>query len=121
MRAYDKKSILAMAGGQIQELIDREMARIVDDILDEDKEPAEKRKLTVTVELKPDRNRVEIAVAVNAKCSFAPSIGTGTMLRAVPDGFGHPVFVELMPEVPGQMDMDEDEQGQAVALRVVRG
>lgn len=121
MRAYDKKSILAMAGGQIQELIDREMGKIVDDIMDATRAPTEKRKLTVTMEFKPDVERRMIAVAVNCKCSLAPAIGTGTMLTALPDGFGHQVFAELVPEVPGQMDMDEDEQGQAVALRVVRG
>lgn len=121
MRRYDKKSILEMAGGQIREMVDREMGKLLDNITDEGTAPGEKRKLTLTVELKPDKNRRLIAVAVNCKTALAPACGVGTSLMVTSDDFGQMVAVELAEEVPGQMDMDMDEQEPQAALRIVRG
>ena len=121
MRHYDKKSILEMAGGQIQEMVDREMGKLMDNITDEGAAPEAKRKLTLTVELKPDENRRVIAVAVNCKTALAPACGVGTALVISADDFGQTVAVEFAEEVPGQMDMDQDEQAPQAALRIVRG
>lgn len=121
MRRYDKKSILEMAGGKIREMVDREMGKLLDNITDEGTAPGEKRKLTLTVELKPDQNRRVIAVAVNCKTALAPVCGVGTGLVISTDDFGQTVAVELDEEVPGQLDMDQDEQEPRAALRIVRG
>ena len=121
MRRYDKKSILEMAGGKIREMVDREMGKLLDNITDEGTAPGKKRKLTLTVELKPDQNRRLIAVAVNCKTALAPVCGIGTSLVVTSDDFGQMVAVEFADEVPGQLDMDQDEQEPQAALRIVRG
>lgn len=50
----ETKSIIQMARGSIEERIDLEMTRILDNILDPNTKPTLKRKLTVTVEITPD-------------------------------------------------------------------
>lgn len=42
---YDQKSILQMARGAFQERVDLEMAKVIDNILDPNTKPAQKRKL----------------------------------------------------------------------------
>ena len=49
----ETKSIIQMARGSIEERIDLEMTRILDNILDPNTKPTLKRKLTVTVEITP--------------------------------------------------------------------
>ena len=46
----DTKSILQMARGAFQERVDLEMAKVIDNILDPNTKPTQKRKLTLTIE-----------------------------------------------------------------------
>ena len=43
----DTKSILQMARGAFQERVDLEMAKVIDNILDPNTKPTQKRKLTL--------------------------------------------------------------------------
>ena len=60
MDDLQKKSILRMARGAIEETTDYEMARIMDNILDPNTNPTKKRTLTLTVEFVPDSQRKTI-------------------------------------------------------------
>lgn len=51
---YDSKSILQMARGAFQERVDLEMAKVIENILDPNTKPTQKRKLTMTIEFVPD-------------------------------------------------------------------
>ena len=57
------KSILQMARGAIQERADYEMSRLLANILDVNTKATAKRTLTLTLELKPDDTRQNIAVS----------------------------------------------------------
>lgn len=57
---YDPKSILQMARGAFQERVDLEMAKVIDNILDPNTKPTQKRKLTLTIEFTPDDDRQNI-------------------------------------------------------------
>lgn len=59
-----QKSILQMARGAIQERSDYEMSRIMENILDPNTKATEKRKLTLTLEFKPDDTRQKSRSAV---------------------------------------------------------
>ena len=49
-----RESIMRMAKGAFEERVDYEMAKVIDNILDLNTKATEKRKITLTIELKPD-------------------------------------------------------------------
>ena len=61
-----QKSILQMARGAIMERADYEMSRLLANILDPNTSATAKRKLTLTLELKPDDDRQTITVSCTA-------------------------------------------------------
>ena len=58
----NEKSIIQMAKGAIEERIDYEMTKIVENIRDESTKATAPRELTVKIKLTPDDNRETIAV-----------------------------------------------------------
>lgn len=112
---YAQKSILEMARGAIQERVDYEMSRILANILDPNTSPTAKRKLTLTLELKPDEERTNIQVRCVAKPGLAPTNPVITSLY-VADGES---VVEMVPQIPGQMEMDGGEQEKPAMLKII--
>lgn len=106
-----KKSILEMARGAIQERADYEMGKVMDNILDPNTKPTAKRKITLTIVLTPDEERVNIAVDVTAKSTLQPTNPVRTNLYiAGESGTGEVQAVEMVPEIPGQMSMEGEVQ-----------
>lgn len=101
-----RSSILQMVGGAVQERVDLEVSRVVDNILDINTEATAKRKITLTIELKPDKERQFITMAASAKSSLAPVIPIGTTLAITADGNGEMMIAEMTPQVPGQVSLD---------------
>lgn len=93
----NKSSILQMARGAIQERVDYEVSRIVENILDVNTEACVERKLTLTIKLKPDENRQYIKIAASAVSKLAPATPVGTTLGIAADGNGEMVIVESVP------------------------
>ncbi len=113
-----KSSILQMAQGAIQERVDYEISRIVDNILDVNTEACAERRLTLTIKLKPDENRQYIKIAASAVSKLAPATPVGTTLGIAADGAGEMVIVESVPQVPGQLSMSGTEQEAPKMLRI---
>ena len=111
-----QKSILQMARGAILERADYEMTRIIENILDPNTPPTAKRKLTLTLELKPDNDRQTIVVGVVAKSTLAPTNPVVTTLYVADEES----VVEMAPQIPGQMDMDAAEQEAPAMLKIVK-
>lgn len=111
-----KQSILQMARGAIQERADYEMSRILDNILDANTDPKAKRKLTLTLELKPDDERQVISVSCTAKSTLAPTNPVVTSLY-VADGDN---VVEMVPQVPGQFTLGGAEQEEPSVLKLIK-
>lgn len=105
-----RSSLLQMAKGAIQERVDYEVSRVIDNILDVNTDPTAKRKVTLTVELKPDEERQVVKITATAKSTLAPTVPVGTSLVITADGNGEMVLAEIVPQVPGQMSMDGGEQ-----------
>jgi metal-sulfur cluster biosynthetic enzyme len=121
MNEEAKTSILQMARGAIQERIDYEMAKVIDNILDPNTSTQKKRKLTLTIELHPDDNRQTVFVNCTAKSALCPTNPVSTSLYITGDGAtGEVVAVEMVPNVPGQQDMFGEEQEAAPILKMVR-
>lgn len=113
---YAKKSILQMARGAIQERCDYEIAKILENILDPNTSATAARKLTITLTLKPDDTRKNIAVGVVAKSTLSPTNPVTTSLFVADED----TIVEMVPQVPGQLDLDGQEEAPAPVLKMIK-
>lgn len=114
-----RKSILQMAKGAIEERVDYEMNRVVDNILDRSTKATAKRKITLTIELTPDDNREVIGVSVTAKSTLAATNPVNTSLAIIADENGEMCVAEMIAEVPGQMNMGGEVQDSPKILKLV--
>lgn len=97
----DKKSILEMSAGAILERVDYEMGKI-----------------TVCLELTPSADRRTITVQTTAKCALVPTdpVTTSLFITGKPQG-GEMVVAEMVPQVPGQLGFDGEEQESPKVLK----
>lgn len=89
-------SIGTIAGGAISELFDRELERIVENILDLNTEATAIREIDIKVKIKPDENRNFGAVSVVVTSKTGSPKGVGTMFYFGKRG-GHGIAVENDP------------------------
>lgn len=102
----EKLDINKLAGGAIQEAIEFALEECFDNIKDPNTEPEKARKLTITMELKPDESRQIIKTKVSTKTNLVPvnSITTQLLLDKVGN---KTVATELLKHDPNQIDIDE--------------
>ena len=116
----NKKSVLEMAMGAIAEITDYEVERVVANIMDPNTAATAKRKITLTIELTPDDERRTIGVSVTAKSTLAATNPVATALYVTSDGNGELVVAEMVPQVPGQMNMDGTQQEAPKLLKLIQ-
>lgn len=114
-----KESVLRMAAGAIEEKVDYEVSRVIDNILDVNTKPDAKRKIVVTLEFSPDAERKHIGLAVTAKSTLVPTAAVSTSMMITADGNGELIVAEMVPQIPGQINMEGGEQAQPKILRLV--
>ena len=119
MSELKRDSILRMAAGAIEEKVDYEVSRVIDNILDLNTDPKAKRKITITLVFQPDAERKHIAIAAEAKSTLAPTAAVATSMMITSDGNGEMVVAEMVPQIPGQLSMSGAEQPQPKILRLV--
>lgn len=115
----NKESILRMAGGAIEEKVDAEVSRVIDNILDPNTKPDAKRKITVTLEFQPDAERKHINIFASAKSTLVPLSPAATDMVITSDGNGEMVIAELTPQIPGQVSMEGQVQAPPKLLKLV--
>lgn len=115
----ERKSIMQMARGAIEERIDYEMSKVIDNILDENTKATAPRTLTVTVKLVPDDKRETVQVNASAKSSLAPTNPVATALYIGKQN-GEVCAVEMTPTLPGQRDVFGGEQEKPAELKLVK-
>ena len=113
-----RSSILQMAKGAIQERVDYEVSRVIDNILDMNTDPKAKCKVVLTIELKPDEGRQVITMNASAKSTLAPTTPIASSLVITSDSKGEMMVAEIVPQVPGQMNMDGAEQEAPRILKI---
>ena len=116
MTENQKQSILDMARGAIKERTDYEMAKI----LDVNTNATKKRTLTLTAEFSPDSDRQQIGVRVVAKSKLEPTNPVSTSLYITGDREGVVTAVEMVPQVPGQQNLNGEEQEEPAYLRLIK-
>lgn len=114
-----RDSILRMASGAIEEKVDYEVSRVIDNILDLNTKPDAKRKITITLVFQPDAERKHISIQAEAKSTLVPTAAVATSMVITSDGNGEMVVAELTPQIPGQLNMSGGEQAQPKILRLV--
>ena len=72
------------------------------------------------IELTPDDERRTIGVSVTAKSTLAATNPVATALYVTSDGNGELVVAEMVPQVPGQMNMDGTQQEAPKLLKLVQ-
>lgn len=113
-----RSSLLQMAKGAIQERVDYEVSRVVDNILDMNTEAKVKRKVVLTIVMVPDEDRQVVKIEASAKSTLAPVTPIGTSLVITADGNGEMMLAEIIPQVPGQISMTGEEQEAPKILKI---
>ena len=113
-----RSSLLQMAKGAIQERVDYEVTRVVDNLLDMNTEAKAKRKVTLTIMMTTDDDRRVVKVEASAKSTLAPVTPIGTSLVITADGNGEMMLAEIIPQVPGQLSMTGEEQEAPKILKI---
>ena len=113
-----RSSLLQMAKGAIQERVDYEVSRVVDNILDMNTEAKVKRKVTLTIVMVPDDDRQVVKIEASAKSTLAPVTPVGTSLVITADGNGEMMLAEIIPQVPGQISMTGEVQEAPKILKI---
>ncbi len=100
------------ASGALNDLINREMKRVTENIQDPNTSPKAKRKITVEIIFKPNEQRDFVSTEVNVKPTLAPALGALTVMAMGRDPkTGEVDAVEIGNQIPGQMtfqDMEVD-------------
>ena len=113
-----RSSLLQMAKGAIQERVDYEVSRVVDNLLDMNTEAKAKRKVTLTITMVTDDDRRVVKVEASAKSVLAPVTPVGTSLVITADGNGEMMLAEIVPQVPGHISMTGEEQEAPKILKI---
>ena len=113
-----RSSLLQMAKGAIQERVDYEVTRVVDNLLDMNTEAKAKRKIVLTITMVTDDDRRVVKVEASAKSTLAPVTPVGTSLVITADGNGEMMLAEIIPQVPGQISMSGEVQEEPKILKI---
>ena len=110
-----KRKILEMARGALMERADYELTRIVENIMDINTPATKPRKLTVTIDLRPDETRQMVVISATAKSTLAATTPIQSTFWMESDENGLPVMREALAESPDQTILPEvEEQAQPV-------
>ena len=115
MEGLIQKSVLDMGRGAFKEVTDYEMTKAINNILDPNTSATAARKITVTLTLKPDDTRQNIAVSCVAKSTLAATNPVTTSLYVADEES----IVEMVPQIPGQLAVDAGEQEAPPMLKLV--
>lgn len=115
----DKVSILQMARGAIEERVDVEVSRVIENITDPNTNPTSKRKITITLEFSPDSTRQVIGLKAIAKSTLAATEAVATAMCITADENGEMMVAEMVPQIPGQLNMGNEVQEAPKILRLV--
>lgn len=118
----EAKSVLEMARGAILERADYEMAKILSNIRDPNTDVKPARELHIVLKFTTDADRQNIYMSCVPKPpKLAPTNPITTSLYVTNDEAGGMAVVELTPQIPGQLNLDGEEQEAPYKLRIVGG
>lgn len=103
-------NISELQEGAVQEKVDREVKRIVENIIDPNTEFKPKRKLTIDITFESDESRQVINTTAEVKTKLAPPVPVATTLLAGRNqNTGFIQAAELKSSIPGQTFFDPND------------
>lgn len=102
----EKIDINTLAGGAVKESVEYALEEVFENIKDPNTQAEKSRKLTITLELKPDESRQVIKTTVAIKTSLVPVNAINTQLLLDTNGL-QIVAKELLKQNPNQISFDE--------------
>lgn len=112
-----KKSFLELCRGAMLERFDYEMEKVVDNILDPNTPATKPRSITLTLTLKPDGDRKQIFHETVVKSKVQPTNPISGSVAVMPDHNGELSLVEMVPQIPGQVNMSNEEQREPTVIQ----
>lgn len=103
----DKLTIANLAKGALVEQFEVELEKVLDNILDPNTEAKKARKITMTLEIKPNEQRNMADIKFHTKSNLIPANAVSTAILINKDGQGNVAAAELGQEVYGQLKIDE--------------
>lgn len=99
------------ANGAFSSQINRELKKVTENIQDPNTDATVKRRITITIDFKPNENRDFVTTSVQAKSSLAPALGAVTAMNMGKNlKTGEVEAVEIGKQLPGQLQMAEVEE-----------
>lgn len=99
------------ANGAFSSQINRELKKVTENIQDPNTDATVKRRITITIDFKPNENRDFVTTSVQAKSSLAPALGAVTAMNMGKNlKTGEVEAVEIGKQLPGQLQMEEVEE-----------
>ena len=97
----------SMARGAVRERFDHAMLQAMENILDPNTKATGTRRVTITLDMKPNEDRDQVLVSANVQTKLQPRAGVGPLLLLGQDIHGSVEFKELAPgQKPGQGVLD---------------
>lgn len=115
-----KESFLELCKGAMLERFDYEMGKVIENILDPNTAADKPRKLTLTLTLKADAERKKIGYDTVVKASLQPTHSISGAVAVMPDENGELNLVEMVPQIPGQMNVNGAEQDEPTVIQLFR-
>jgi hypothetical protein len=94
--------------GALQEKFEREMSKVLDNLLDQNTDPTKKRKVQINIEFVTDKERELMKTQIEVKSTLAPQNPVFTNILFGEDDEGI-VANELVSGAPGQTFIDPDD------------
>lgn len=96
------------ANGAFTAQINRELAKVTENIQDPNTDATAKRRITVVIEFKPNDARNFVTTGVQAKSTLAPALGAVTAMNMGKNlKTGEVEAVEIGNQIPGQISIDD--------------
>lgn len=118
----EQSSILEMAQGAIMEACNVEVTKVMENILDPNTSATKKREVNIKLTFEPSADRSQVNVSAQSQAKLQPCNAVQTALYCGKDlKSGNIQAVELVPNIPGQINIDGSEQEQPKELKICVG
>lgn len=103
-----KIDLSKIANTALQEKVDKELEKVLDNILDLNTKANAMRKLTITLAMSTDDERTVVTTSMEVKSTLAPQKGVSTSVIVGRDDEGRIHANELKSGIPGQTYFDDN-------------
>ena len=104
------KQLDELMDGALTERFNMEMERVLRNVFDPNTDPKAKRQIIITIEIQPNERRDAAGFTMDVKSKIAPPIKMSQTCFLFQDDEGNVTATEITKQVPGQIDMNGQEQ-----------